>query len=93
MRILWNLWMCVGYKGSPGLKNGRLAKEVEERKFPTPLPSQKRLLVLLGEWCLPCRGLPDVTQGSARGCQMQGQLLRWRLPDANKMPARVLPQL
>ena len=30
----------------------------------TPLPSQKLLLTLLGEWCLPCQRVPDVDQTS-----------------------------
>ena len=32
-----------------------------------PLPSQKILFTCLGEWCLPCRRVPDVDQTSARG--------------------------
>ena len=32
-----------------------LAKEPGGRKFPTPLPSQKLLFTLLGQWCLPCQ--------------------------------------
>ena len=35
-----------------------------------PLPSQKLLFTLLGEWCLPCRRLPDVDQISAGGWRM-----------------------
>ena len=53
---------------SPGVPP--LAKEVRGRKLPTPLPSQKLLFTLLGEWCLPCQRLPDVVQTSAGGCRM-----------------------
>ena len=35
----------------PCFKKGSLAKEMGGRKFLPLLPSQKRLLMLLGEWC------------------------------------------
>ena len=66
MRLSWNLCMCRG--ALPGLKNGSLAKEVGDRKFPTPLPSQKRLLMLLEERCLPCRRLPDANKIKPQLC-------------------------
>ena len=34
-----------------------------------PLPSRKLLFMLLGEWCLPCRRVPDVDQTSAGSCR------------------------
>ena len=47
---------------SPRLKKGSLAKEVDGRKFPTLLPSQKHLLMLLREWCLLSRRPPDANK-------------------------------
>ena len=65
-------WLLQG--SLRGVKCGSLAKEAGGRKFLTPLPSQKRLFLFQGEWCLPCWRLPDATQVSAGGCQMQGPL-------------------
>ena len=64
----------------PGLENGSFAKDVGRRKFPT----QQRPLMLLGEWCLPCR-MPSLCQQllDARATP------RRRLPDAKKILAAV----